>query len=62
VGFQRVTVQPNETKTVEVSVPASRLAYWDAKRQAFQVEAERVSLMVGDSSVNLPLNATVNAR
>jgi beta-glucosidase len=29
VGFRRVTQQPNETKTVEISVLASRLAYWD---------------------------------
>ena len=62
VGFRRVTLQPNETKTVEISVPASRLAYWDTKLQDFQVETEPVSLMAGDSSANLPLNATVNIR
>src|ERR1039457_3511955 len=62
VGFRRVTLQPNETRTVEISVPASRLAYWDTKLQDFQVETEPVSLMAGDSSANLPLNATVNIR
>jgi beta-glucosidase len=62
VGFQRVALQPNETRTVEISVPASRLAYWDTKLQAFQVEAEPVSLMAGDSSANLALNTTVNIR
>ena len=62
MGFRRVTLQPNETKTVEISVLASRLAYWDTPRQAFQVETEAVSLMAGDSSANLPLNATVNIR
>jgi beta-glucosidase len=62
VGFRRVTLQPNETKTVEISVPASRLAYWDTKLQDFQVETEPVSLMAGDSSASLPLNATVNIR
>ena len=61
-GFQRVTLQPNETKTVEIALPASRLAYWDTKLQAFHVETEPVSLMIGDSSANMPLNATVNIR
>jgi beta-glucosidase len=62
VGFRRITLQPNETKTVEIPLPASRLAYWDTKRQAFQLEEEAVSLVVGDSSANLSLTAVVNTR
>jgi len=58
-GFQRVTVDAGKTKTVEIPLPASRLAYWDTKGVAFKVEAEPVRVMVGDSSANLPLNATV---
>ncbi|MGA2736473.1 MAG: glycoside hydrolase family 3 C-terminal domain-containing protein [Bryobacteraceae bacterium] len=61
-GFQRVTVQPNETKTVAIALPAARLAYWDAKRQDFHVEAEPVSLMIGDSSANIALTATVQVQ
>ena len=61
-GFQRVTLQPNETKTVEIQVPTSRLAYWDVKRQDFRVEAEQVSVMIGDSSTNLPLSTTVQVQ
>ena len=59
-GFQRVTVQPNETKTVQIALQASALAYWDAKRQDFQVESEPVKVMIGDSSADLPLSATVH--
>jgi beta-glucosidase len=59
VGFRRVTVAPKETKTVEIAVPASRLAYWDVKAQSFRVEPGPVSLMAGDSSANLALTATV---
>ena len=62
VGFQRVTVEPGQTKTVEIAVPALRLAYWDEKRQAFTVEAEPVSLMVGESSASIALTATVNVQ
>jgi beta-glucosidase len=28
-GFQRVTIQPSETKTVEIPMKASDLAYWN---------------------------------
>jgi beta-glucosidase len=58
-GFRRVTIDAGQTKTVEISLPASRLAYWDTKAGDFRVETEPVSLMVGDSSANLPLSTTV---
>lgn len=58
-GFQRVTVDAGKTKTVEIPLPASRLAYWDVKAGALAVEAGPVDLMVGDSSANLPLQAAL---
>jgi beta-glucosidase len=61
-GFRRVTVQPSETKTVEIALPASRLAYWDVKLRDFRVETEPVSVMIGDSSANIALTATVQVR
>lgn len=59
-GFQRVTVSVGQTKTVEIPLAASRLAYWDTKTNAFRVETEPAKLMVGDSSANLPLSATIH--
>ncbi len=61
-GFQRVTVNPNETKTVDIPLKASQLAYWDEKANTFTVEAEPVSLMVGDSSADMKLNTTVQVK
>ena len=61
-GFQRVTVDAGQTKTVEIPLAASRLAYWDTKAGAMRVETEPVSLMVGDSSANLPLSTTVKVQ
>ena len=61
-GFQRVTVDAGQTKTVEIPLPASRLAYWDIKANAFRVEAEPVSLLVGDSSANLPVSTTIRVQ
>jgi beta-glucosidase len=61
-GFQRVSVQPNETRTVTIPLKAADLAYWDEKSGKFQVEAEPVSLMVGDSSADIKLDVTVKVQ
>jgi beta-glucosidase len=61
-GFQRVTIQPNETKTVQIPLKASDLAYWDEKLPGFKVEAEPVSLMIGDSANDIKLTTTVRVQ
>lgn len=58
-GFQRVSLDPGQTKTVSIELPASRLAYWDVQSQSFRVEHEPVSLMIGDSSADIVLKTTV---
>jgi beta-glucosidase len=58
-GFKRVTVDAGQTKTVEILLPASRLAYWNTKAGAFEMETGPLDVMVGDSSANLPLSATL---
>ena len=58
-GFQRVTLKPNETKTVQIPLKASTLAYWDEKQGRFKVEAEPVSVMVGSSSKDIKLTTEV---
>jgi beta-glucosidase len=59
-GFQRVTLQPKETKTVETPLKASSLAWWDQKLSGFRMEAEQVRVMVGNSSRDIELSTTVN--
>ena len=61
-GFRRVTVAPGATKTVEVEVPAARLAYWDVKTRAFRVESEAVSMAAGESSADAGLSTTIQVR
>ena len=58
-GFLRVTIKAGETRTVEIPLKASALAYWDEKSGAFKVEAEPVSLMVGSLSSDIKLTTTV---
>ncbi len=58
-GFQRVTVDPGQTKTVTIPLKASQLAFWDVGTHAFRVLAEPVRLMIGDSSADIALKTTV---
>jgi len=61
-GFQRVTVQPNETRTVQIPLKAATLAWWDEKLPGFRVEAEPVQMMIGDSSSDIRLTTTVKVQ
>ncbi len=58
-GYRRITLEPGETRTVELPLPASTLAYWDAGRHRWVVEAEPVRIRVGASSADLRLEKTV---
>ena len=42
VGFKRVTIDPGQSQTVNISVPAKTLAYWDIGKKRFVVEKEPV--------------------
>ena len=58
-GFERVALQPGETKTVHLTLPAESLAYWDEKANRFTVEDGPVRLMIGGSSSDVKLETTV---
>jgi len=58
-GFRRVALQQGETKTVEIPLSASSLAYWDASKHLFVVEPGRVELRVGASSADIRLKQTI---
>ena len=49
-GFQRITLQPGETKSVSFTLPAAKLAFWDEKTHGFLVEPGAYDVMVGASS------------
>jgi beta-glucosidase len=53
-GFQRVTLDAGETRTVTLELPAADLAHWDAG-QGWVVEPGPVELMVGRSSADAAL-------
>ncbi len=61
-GFQRVTIAPNETTTVQIPLKASTLAWWDDKLPGFRVESEPIRIMVGNSSSDMELSTTVHVQ
>ena len=61
-GFHRVTVQPGETKTVQIPLKASTLAWWDEKLLGFRVEAEPIRVMIGNSSSDIQLTTEVRVQ
>jgi beta-glucosidase len=52
-GFKRITLNPGESQTVDMQLPASTLAYWNVAKHAFVVESEPVQVMVGSSSADI---------
>ena len=58
-AFGQVVVPPGQTRTVTLSLPISRLGYWNATTDRFEVEPTSYRIEVGGSSRDLPLNATL---
>ena len=60
--FTRIHLAPQEEKTVKLSVPASRLAYWNAETDQWVVEKDRIEVAVGSSSTDARLKKTIQLR
>lgn len=62
LGFRRVSLQPGETKTVEIPLTAGDLSFWNESRKAFALQPGRVDVLVGSSSADVRLKAATEAR
>lgn len=60
--FKRIHLAPQEEKNVKLSVPASRLAYWNAETDQWVVEKDRIEVGVGGSSTDARLRKTIQLR
>lgn len=58
-GFQRVSLEPGQTKTVTLSVPVDQLAYYSEEAHNFVVEPGAYEIQIGASSADIRLAATV---
>jgi beta-glucosidase len=52
-GYRRVALKPGEMRTVEFSLPASSLAYWNPDSHQWVLEQEPVEVAVGGSSADI---------
>jgi beta-glucosidase len=57
-GFQKVSLQPGETKTVSLEITPNSLAFYDVKMK-YVVEPGEFEIMVGDSSRDADLQKVI---
>ena len=55
-----MTLQPNETQDVTLTMDMRALAYYDDTRQAWVADGGDFDLLIGTSSADLPRTARVN--
>jgi beta-glucosidase len=58
-GFQRITLQPGEKRTLTFTLPASKLAYWDETTHAFVVNPGAFDILVGAASDDIRVEAQI---
>ena len=52
-GFQRISLNPGEKKTVSFSLPVEQLAFWNTDKHEFVVNPATFNVMVGSSSSDI---------
>ena len=59
-GFQRVVLQPGETKHISLELDARAFAYYDVAAKSWKITPGKFGVLVGDSSASLPLMGDVS--
>jgi beta-glucosidase len=58
-GFQKVMLQPGETKSVSIDLDARSFAYYDVDAKTWKITPGNFGVLVGDSSASLPLKGAL---
>jgi beta-glucosidase len=61
-GFSKVSLQPGESKEVEITIDNSALSFFDDKAHAWKSEAGEFTALIGTASDNLPLKVNFNLK
>jgi len=61
-GFRRVALDPGKRTTVKFVLKAQDVAYWSVEKGAWDVEPDQLEVMVGNSSSDLKLKASVKVQ
>jgi len=59
-GFQKVRLDPGQTKNVTITLDARSFSYWDEPAQKWIIDPGKFVIRVGDSSENTPLSADID--
>jgi len=59
-AFERLQLQPGETRRVSLSLDPRSFSYYDIQNSAWQADAGQYEIGVGDSSQDLPLKITLD--
>ncbi len=59
-AFARVSLQPGETKTVTLEIPADDLRFWNVEKNAWDLEHGRLELLLGAASDDIRQKAEVS--
>jgi len=59
-GFDKVMLQPGETRHVSVSLDGRSFAYYDTQAKSWHIAPGKFGILVGDSSESLPLKGSVD--
>ena len=58
-GFQRVSLNAGETKTITFDLPYEELSFWDVTTHAFRVEGGTFNVTVGSSSIDAGVSGRI---
>jgi len=58
-GFRKITLNPGESKTVDLKLDSRSFSYWSEKMHAWKTAHGTFHVMVGDSSANTPLKTAL---
>lgn len=61
-AFDRVTLNPGETKTVELKIPVKSLQYWNEKKQGWDDDLCTIQLCVGASAGDIKLKKEITLK
>jgi beta-glucosidase len=57
-GFQRVDLKPGESKTVQITLTGTDLAFYDLDMN-LALDSKRVQVLIGSSSENIHLSGEI---
>ena len=61
-GFKRVALKAGERQQVTINIRRSDLCHWDEAAQAWMLEPGDINVLVGGSSIELPLRRQANIK